>query len=73
MQSKDKAGTPPLNERHPQLMVPYVITFGVVIYTNGSAPVWPSETLRDALTKALPPGTGIGPVTSTVQGIHPLA
>lgn len=58
----------PLQERHPGLMVPHVFTFGVVVYTNGPAPTWPSETLRNALVAALPPGTGVGRVTETNHG-----
>lgn len=59
-----------LKERHPTLMVPYVVTFGVVIYTNGGMPAWPSNLLRDALVAALPPGTGVGEVTCTNHGVY---
>jgi hypothetical protein len=58
-----------LKEAHPMLMVPYVFTFGVVIYTNGNAPVWPADALREAIVGALPPGTGVGQVTCTSHGI----
>ncbi len=51
-------------------MVPHVYTFGVVLYTNGSAPRWPAEAVRDALIAALPPGTGVGPVTATNHGVY---
>jgi len=51
-------------------MVPHVFTFGVVLYTNGSAPSWPADAVRDALIAALPPGTGVGAVTCTSHGVH---
>lgn len=59
-----------LTERHPQLMVAHVHTFGVVLYTNGNAPAWPADALRDALIAALPPGTGVGPITCTNHGVY---
>jgi hypothetical protein len=62
--------TQALQERHPSLMVPHVFTFGVVIYTNGSAPTWPSVALRDALIAACPPGTGVGEITCTSHGVY---
>jgi hypothetical protein len=59
-----------LTERHPQLMVPHVFTFGVVLYTNGSAPIWPADAIRSAMVAALPPGTGVGGVTCTSHGVY---
>lgn len=53
----------------PTLMVPYVVSFSVVIYTNGVMPAW-SLDLRDALIAALPPGTGVGEVTCTNHGVY---
>lgn len=60
----------PLKERHPTLMVPHVFTFGVVLYTNGPAPVWRAEALRETLISCLPPGTGVGEVTLTNHGAY---
>lgn len=59
-----------LTEHHPSLMVPHVITFGVVLYSNGPCPAWPAQALRDALIAALPPGTGVGEITSTSHGVY---
>lgn len=59
-----------LKERHPGLMVPNVITFGVVIYTNGGALHAPCEAIRKAIIDALPPGTGVGQVTATQHGVY---
>ena len=55
---------------HPQLMVPHVFTFGVVLYTNGSAPTWHVDAIRDALIAVLPPGTGVGGITATNHGVY---
>jgi hypothetical protein len=52
-------------------MVPYVWTFGVVVYTNGGdRPRIPSEKIRDAIVAALPPGTGVGSITGSDHGIY---
>ena len=60
-----------LKERHPCLMVPYVYTFGVVIYGNGSPlPALPVKALREALIDNLPAGTGVGDVTATDHGVY---
>ena len=59
-----------LKERHPGLMVPEVFTFGVVIYHNGGRMDVPTEAIRDAIIKALPPGTGVGQVTATNHGVY---
>lgn len=61
-----------LKERHPMLMVPEVFTFGVVIYTNGGSDRarLPAEAIRSAIVAALPPGTGVGPVTATNHGVY---
>lgn len=62
--------TTALQERHPGLMVPLVFTCGVVIYTNGEQTHFPAEQVRAAIIAALPPGTGVGPVTATVHGVY---
>ena len=59
-----------IETQHPILMVPYVYSFSVVIYTNGNAPVWPSSAVRDGLVAALPPGVGIGEVSCTNHGVY---
>lgn len=59
-----------LQERHPGLMVPHVFTMGVVIYTNGQSPHFPAEQVREAISAALPPGTGVGQVTCTDHGVY---
>lgn len=61
-------GTKPLEERHPMLMVQTVLTFGVVIVTNGEPFRLPVEEMREAIIKALPPGTGVGKITCTDHG-----
>lgn len=60
----------PLPERHPVLMVPYVFTFGVVVYTNGGQPIIPDNLIREALISGLDKGCGVGAVTSTCHGIY---
>lgn len=60
--------TKPLEERHPALLVQNVFTFGVVIATNGGPFRIPAEEIRDAIVKALPPGTGVGKITCTDHG-----
>lgn len=59
-----------LQSLHPILMVPHVYTFSVVLYTNGSAPTFPADTIRHALCEALPMGTGISEVTCTYHGVN---
>lgn len=66
--SKTTQGSKPLEERHPGLMVQTVMTFGVVIATNGESFRFPVEEMREAIIKALPPGTGVGQITSTDHG-----
>lgn len=59
-----------LETQHPLLMVPRVYSFSVMIYTVQGSPVWPAETIRDALTSVLPPGTGVGAVSCVSHGIY---
>lgn len=59
-----------LETQHPLLMVPHVFTFSVVLYTNGNAPMWPSEAIYDALVAALPPGTGVSGISSVSHGVY---
>lgn len=61
-----------LKERHPTLMIPQVFTFGVVIYHNGAPerPHFPNEAIRQAIIAALPPGCGVGSVTSSDHGVY---
>lgn len=60
----------PLKTQHPCLMVPHVISFSVVLYTNGPAPAWPQNMLEEALIAACPPGTGVGSVTCMNHGVY---
>lgn len=59
-----------LENQHPQLMVPHVFSFAVVLYTNGNAPVWPDGMLEKAFAANLPHGVGIGPVSCTNHGVY---
>jgi hypothetical protein len=58
----------PLKESHPMLMVQNVLTFGVVIATNGQPFRVPIEEMRKALVQNLPAGTGVGQMTCTDHG-----
>lgn len=59
-----------LQEAHPILMVPHVITFGVVIYTNGGLQPLDVEAIRRSIVAQLPQGSGVGQVTYTHHGPH---
>ena len=59
-----------LTQSHPVLMVPHVYTFSVVLYTNGNAPSFSNDALRDALIAALPPGTGVSGISCTNHGVY---
>lgn len=58
----------PLKQGHPLLMVQQVLTFGVVIATNGQPFRIPIEEMRKALVDNLPPGTGVGQLICTDHG-----
>lgn len=62
--------TEPLKTPHPILMVPHLMSFSVVVYTNGAAPVFPANTVRDALLAVLPAGTGLGEITYANHGVY---
>ncbi len=59
-----------LQERHPVLMVPHVVTFGVVIYTNGGFKGLDTKAIREALVQQFPPGIGVGDVSCTHHGVY---
>jgi hypothetical protein len=52
-------------------MVPYVMTFGVVVYVNQTNELLINqELIRDALIQGMPPGTGVGKVSITNHGVY---
>jgi len=60
----------PLQTQHPILMVPHVLSFSVVLCTNGVQPLLSAETIRSAIIAACPPGTGVGPITCNSHGVY---
>lgn len=52
----------------PSKMVQWDISFSASFYTNGAAPTFRMDALRDALIALLPPGTGVGPVGALIEG-----
>lgn len=59
-----------LKTQHPLLMVPHVLTFGVVIYSNGPRPVIDSEALRAELIRQCAPGDGVSAVSVVSHGVY---
>ncbi len=59
-----------LKTSHPLLMVPHVVTFGVVIYTNGPLNLPSPEALREAIARELPHGCGVSSISYTNHGVY---
>lgn len=62
-----------LETQHPLLMVPEVITFSVVVYTNGNNALLGvdlGKVVEGALTQVLPRGTGVGSVSTCRHGVY---
>jgi hypothetical protein len=59
-----------LQTRHPALMVPHVVSLGVIVYTTGGLPPLDPDGVRNELARQLPPGTGIGPIQFNLHGIY---
>jgi hypothetical protein len=59
-----------LETSHPALMVPHVVSLGVVIYTNGSLPPIDAEAIRSAIVSQLPPGSGVSSIQLNLHGIY---
>jgi hypothetical protein len=59
-----------LQTSHPVLMVPHVVSLGVVVYTNGSLPHLNTEVIREAIAAQLPPGCGVSSIQLNLHGVY---
>ena len=59
-----------LETSHPLLMVPHVVSLGVVIYTNGNLPLLDPEKVWLAFVEQLSPGCGVGFIQFNLYGIY---
>jgi hypothetical protein len=59
-----------LKTNHPVLMVPHVVSLGVVVYTNGNLPPLNPEVIRQCIASQLPAGCGVSSIQLNIHGVY---